>query len=126
MSKGRREDLIYAYSRKQALADGVLVDVSEMATEAGFKYRTAVTRSVWCRYVEVPKACPWQDEKGRLWDILWMLHVAIKKGAEQAPLIFPVMIQNEPGPAKEVQLKAICGPGDIGEPVLTVMRPSED
>jgi hypothetical protein len=25
-----------------------------------------------------------------------------------------------------VRLKAICGPGDGGEPVLTVMRPDED
>jgi hypothetical protein len=25
-----------------------------------------------------------------------------------------------------VRLKAVCGPGDDGEPVLTVMRPDED
>jgi hypothetical protein len=25
-----------------------------------------------------------------------------------------------------VRLKAVCGPGDQGEPVLTVMRPDED
>jgi hypothetical protein len=25
-----------------------------------------------------------------------------------------------------VRLKAVCGPGDDGEPVLTVMRPEED
>jgi hypothetical protein len=25
-----------------------------------------------------------------------------------------------------VRLKAVCGPGDRGEPVLTVMRPEED
>lgn len=34
---------IFSYSRKQAIADGVLVDVSEMAREAGFKYPVAVT-----------------------------------------------------------------------------------
>jgi len=25
-----------------------------------------------------------------------------------------------------VQLKAICGPGDSGEPVITIMLPEED
>jgi hypothetical protein len=25
-----------------------------------------------------------------------------------------------------VQLKAVCGPGDEGEPVITVMMPDED
>ena len=38
---------IYEYSRQQAIADGVLVDVSIMAQEAGITYPTAVTRRVW-------------------------------------------------------------------------------
>jgi hypothetical protein len=30
--------LIYSYTRAQAIADGVLVDVSELAREAGFRF----------------------------------------------------------------------------------------
>ena len=48
------KDLLYAYTRAQALADGVLVDVTTTAQEAGIKYPVALTRAVWCRYVEVP------------------------------------------------------------------------
>ena len=40
-------DLVFSYSRRQALEDGVLVDVSEMAREAGFRYPVAITRAVW-------------------------------------------------------------------------------
>ena len=71
-------DVIDSYSRKQAIDDGVLVDVSEMAREAGFKFPTALTRAVWNEYVSVPDDVSCQDEKGRLWDILCMLRFRIR------------------------------------------------
>ena len=64
-------EVIYAYTRAQALSDGVLVDVTETAKEAGIRYPTAVTCAVWQQYVRVPEEVPWQDERGRLWDVLW-------------------------------------------------------
>jgi hypothetical protein len=39
--------IISLYTRDRAIADGFLVDVSDMAREAGFKWPVAVTRSVW-------------------------------------------------------------------------------
>ena len=44
-------ELIYSYSRKQAIEDGVLVDVSEMAKEAGFKFPVAMTNTVWTELI---------------------------------------------------------------------------
>lgn len=117
--------VIFAYSRQQALADGVLVDVSEMATEAGVHYPVALTRAVWERYVAVPDAVPWQDEKGRLWDILWMFRCQAR-GNAGSEAHFELLVQNEPGEAAPVTLKAVCGPGDEGEPVITIMLPEED
>ena len=38
-------DVVSAYSRAQAIEDGVLVDVSQTAKEAGIKYPTAVTHA---------------------------------------------------------------------------------
>jgi len=38
--------VIYGYSREQAIADGVLIDVSELAREAGFRILVAVTAAV--------------------------------------------------------------------------------
>lgn len=40
-------DVIHGYSRTQAIEDGVLIDVSTAAREAGIKYPCAVTRAVW-------------------------------------------------------------------------------
>jgi hypothetical protein len=64
-------DLIHAYTRADALRDGVLVDVSATAREAGLQYPVALTRAVWERCVAVPPGVVCQDEAGRLWDVLW-------------------------------------------------------
>ena len=62
-------NVIYAYTRAQAIADGELVDVSEMAQEAGFTIPVAVTRPVWAQYIEWLKEDndkqSYQDQSGR-------------------------------------------------------------
>ena len=62
---------IHRYTRAQAIADGALIDVSEVAREAGITRPVALTRAVWDRYVRVPQGVIGQDEAGRLWDICW-------------------------------------------------------
>lgn len=119
-------EIIYAYTRAQAIDDGVLVDVSGVAREAGFRFPVAMTATVWGRYVEVPPGVEAQDEQGRLWDILWMLHVAAKSGAGGSEIRFSVQVRNDDRPPQRVELKAVCRPGDAGEPVITVMLPGED
>ena len=116
----------YAYTRAQAIADGVLMDVTATAKEAGYRYPVAVTAAVWAEYVAVPEAVSEQDEAGRLWDILWMLRYGISKSGPQSEIKFVVLVQNyERGP-QQVTLKGICGPGDDGEPVITILLPDED
>ena len=74
-------DLIHPYTRAQAIEDGVLVDVSDVAKEVGFKLPVAITRAAWTRYVEVPRGLELRGQSvdGRLWDVIVMLHVAIKR-----------------------------------------------
>jgi hypothetical protein len=45
------EDSIYRHTRADALRDGVLIDVSETAKEAGFRYPVALTRAARVRCV---------------------------------------------------------------------------
>jgi hypothetical protein len=59
-------DLIHRYSRADALRDGVLIDVSATAWEAGFRYPVALTAAAWGRCVAVPPCVLCQDEAGRL------------------------------------------------------------
>jgi hypothetical protein len=112
--------LIQLCSRKEAIADGALIDVTATAKEAGIRHPTAVTRRVWERFVKVPKGAIGQDEAGRLWDILWMLQAAARKAKpNQTSLHVSVWVYD----GQEMQLvglKAHCGPGDDLEPVITV------
>ncbi|APW63519.1 DUF6573 family protein [Paludisphaera borealis] len=120
-------DLIHSYTRAQAIEDGTLVDVSVRAKEAGFKIPVALTRAVWSRYVEIPAGVDCQDEAGRLWDVLWMLHVAIgQTGLGQDTLSYQLYVRNDNQKPRLVNLKATCGPGDDAAPVLTILCPDED
>lgn len=121
-------ELIHSYSRAQAIEDGVLIDVSDTAREAGFTFPVALTHAVHASYVEVPEGVPCQDPSGRLWDILWMLRHAIRSQPSSGPEVkFQLLVQNtRKGPPRLVTLKSLCGPGDEGEPVITILLPDED
>ncbi|RJQ22223.1 MAG: hypothetical protein C4560_02565 [Nitrospiraceae bacterium] len=121
-------EIISQYTRANAMEDGYLIDVTETAKEAGFLYPVAVTRAVWADYV-VPdeKARQYgQDEAGRLWDILWMLKYAIKRGGGGSTLLFEVRMVMKEKSMRVVKLKSMCHPGDTVEPVITIMTPDED
>jgi hypothetical protein len=121
-------DLIHRYSRADALRDGVLIDVSATAREVGIRWPVALTQAAWERCVSVPPGVACQDEAGRLWDVAWMLACAIRRGGCGAEVRFGVHVRNDNRDRTPplVRLKALCGPGDGGEPVITVMLPEED
>jgi hypothetical protein len=117
------------YTCVDAIRDGVLIDVCEMALQAGIRYPVALTRAVWERCVTVPPAVLFQDEAGRLWDIVWMLACAVRRtpsGKETLPFALHVLNDNREGTPPLVRLKARCGPGDNGAPVITAMEPDDD
>jgi hypothetical protein len=122
-------EVLYAYTRKDALADGVQIDVSEMAREAGLKFPVYLTRAVWENYVRVPDGVRCQDESGRLWDVMWMLRTAARRtGGSQMMFKLHVRNDNRVRTPPLVTLKAVCGPLDIDDPrpAITCMLPSED
>ena len=47
-------EVIYTYSRSQAVANGVQVDVTKTAQEAGIKFPMFLTRAVFDQYVAGP------------------------------------------------------------------------
>lgn len=118
-------EIISSYSRAQGIEDGILVDVSSVAREAGIKFPVAMTRSVWCQYVEVPSGVACQDESGRLWDILWMLRCSARRFTGNE-MLYQLYVRNSNARPRRVTLKAVCGPGDTAEPVITIMLPNED
>lgn len=130
---GLSSNVIYSYTRKEAINDGVLIDVSTRAYEASFSIPVALTAAVWSQYViwsESDSARQVsQDTEERLLDILQMLHFAIHKNLNSDCLCYHLYIIPRDGKTTKprlIPLKAVIGGGDQGEPVITVMLPNED
>jgi hypothetical protein len=123
---------ISVYTRRQALDDGFLVDVSETAREAGFRFPVAMTRAAWEDCVswseEDNKRQTYQDEAGRLWDVLWMASVAARRnsGSELRYQLYRVPRGGRGVRPRLVVLQMHCGPGDEGEAVITISMLGED
>jgi hypothetical protein len=122
-------ELVYPYTQAQAVADGLQVEVSNVAAEAGIRFPVFLTRTVFDAFVTVPEGVTGQDEARRLWDIVWMLRFAIRKSQHrQNHLPFAFYVRNDNRKPRLVKLIATCGPLDIddAQPAITVMMPDED
>lgn len=104
---------IFVYTRAQALADGVLVDVSAWASSGpdgmmgGFRLPVALTRALW-EVVDID-APDGRDEprwhvlsrrrgestRGRAHDVLWMAAVAARRNSETDRVGYSVLITTE-------------------------------
>ena len=138
--------MVFSYTRAQAIEDGVLVDltsnapegaeIKQLVQEAGFLVPVAMTAAA---YTEAVLAGTTEDEdgwfifpagqsnKGRLWDVLMVLRYAAKAKPGSDRVYFAVDVDtNGDGKHKTVKLWSLIGPGDEGEPVLTIMLEGED
>lgn len=120
--------VIYAYSRADAISDGVLVDVTDRATAAGFRVPTALTCGVWAECVQWPEnEAADQDETGRLWDVLCLAHAAAVAARPADRVNYQVGVVPAGSEQRRlVTLTLHVGPGDRAEPVVTIMLPGED
>jgi len=153
-------DVAHVTTRAQAIAHGALVDVTDTAREAGFAYPVALTRAVWTACVEWTeddarrKPRIYQDEPGRLWDVLFvgafrlkLLREALRRGVATTeayvhglrtklhgpdpvePVVFyRLKVVPRPGHGRKQMrvLKLAIGRGDDGRSVITILLPDED
>ncbi|WKZ86293.1 hypothetical protein N5B55_04905 [Ralstonia pickettii] len=127
---------IYRYTRAQAIADGVLIDVTAEAKNLGFVFPVAITEAaygaavLWTAEDMARKPGQGQSTTGRLHDVLFMLHHAIITAQVTDTLMFYVLViprdQSHQTDPVRMKLKAVVGPGDNGEGVITIMLPDED
>jgi hypothetical protein len=125
--------IIHTYTRAQAIADGVLIDITSMAQEAGWRWPVAITHGAWHRCVSWPRTDGRQTEDGRLWDVVWMARGAALRARDGAAARLPFIVYVIPsaaGPADcdpvPAELYLHAGSGDDGSPVVTIMLPDED
>jgi hypothetical protein len=104
---------ISIYTRAQALADGVLVDVTPWASSGpdgmlgGFTVPVAITRTLWA-VIDIdardnPHEPYWhtrarqggESTRGRAHDVLWMAAVAARSAPDRDIVRYPVLITTE-------------------------------
>lgn len=71
----------------------------------------------------------YQDEAGRLWDVLWMGILAGRASKGEKRITYSLLSVPRAGRSKssrEVELVMHIGPGDAGESVITIRLPGED
>ncbi len=120
-------EVIYRYTRAQAIEDGVLIDVTHTAEEAGFRVPVALTTAVWMDCVDWPIDDRSQDMEGRLWDVLYLAAFEARRKRNSRRVVFQLLrVIRGSNQLFPVQLVLHIGSGDHGEPVITIMQPNED
>lgn len=129
---------ISVYTRRQAIEDGVLVQLSgpgyegdaaipALVAEAGIKFPVAMTVSAFTTLCIPSQKAEEKGESliGRLWDVLFVFREYAKR-ISGGRLTYKIVCTDSDGKAKTHEILAVCSPGDDAEPVITLMFPWED
>lgn len=119
---------ISIFTRADALSDGILNDVSEIAEEKGFKVPVALTLAAY-RAIEPSEEerSRGEDLRTRLHDLFWMMHQVLRRKSyiEASRIDFQLNLFQD-GEHNALALRALLHPGDGGEPVITILLANED
>ncbi|MBF6216404.1 hypothetical protein IU436_29835 [Nocardia farcinica] len=121
--------VISSYTRADALADGTLHDLTDLAKEAGFLKPVHIAAYAWADAVSWPHSSGLQDETGRAWDVLMTamraIRIAVRQQHDTAVVEFTVLRISDPEATEPTpcELAIEIGPGDDGEPVFTITAP---
>lgn len=129
-------EVISCYSTKQAIADGVLVDVDALdpGARAQLKvgaFRVYLTSAAFELCVAMSPAAERAgcDVKGRLWDVLWMSRTAMWACSPSNPRQgFALRCVTKSKRPSLVKLDVVATPagGPESEPYFCIMLPTED
>ena len=113
--------IVSSYSRASAIADGFLVDVTGPAKAEGFRWPVAISRGAYAATIPEPEHLAYSV-------LSELLHLACTIIQLRKPVSDRVhfAFTSKRHPAAPVRLYIHAGPGDRGEPVLTIMREGED
>lgn len=143
-------DVIHSYTRADAIADGTLVDVTTVdggSRQAGLRWPVAVSAAAYADAVRwdggengnVSQSKPFTGNStaGRLWDLMQVArHDALPRACravaeqESVPVRVDFRVLRIPaeGPTTRptyAHLSLCLGPGDDGEPSVTILLPHE-
>lgn len=116
-------DIVSSYTATQAIEDGLIIPTTDidpvMAKQAGFKWPVRITNNLY-HTIKPPKGST-QDLKGRLWDVLFLAYIAVKRSPddETGPIEYHVKI------GRKVERLWLCIDGTDGTPAIHIMHPED-
>ena len=115
--------IISQYTRAEAIAEGVLVDLTAQfsITKKIYKFPVAVTQTVWA----ILNSTPSEWIIGEVIALIVASNRNKTKVLDEASHLFEVILEGA-APSDRHIFKIICHAGDLGEPVLTISLPDED
>jgi len=120
-------DVIYTYTTKQAVEDGVMVLMDEeLSKEAGLKYPVVVTTNLFETWIEPNKEdeLDGQSITGRLWDLYTIFKIEARR-TKDSFLTISLDFWTQ-GETKNVKLYAVCQAYDeTGQACITFMLPED-
>lgn len=124
--------VIHSCTCAQALANGILIDVTETGKEVGFKLPVAITEVLQNRLTTTKaEASIGQDYDSRLWDVLWVAAFTVQLADPGTNTVTFTVVQQEVDAKSgrpqniELHLQAVCGPGLAGKSVITIGCPQD-
>ncbi|WP_419778821.1 DUF6573 family protein [Maridesulfovibrio sp.] len=123
-------NVIFSYTRKQAIEDGNLIDVTGQAKQTGFKVPVAVSLNLYAKYITPLSGLEGEGQsiEGRLHDLFTVCLLAMQDKLDQSRISFQVLFltKSSPRTLEEVEVICQCGPDDDMKPCITLMLPDDD
>jgi len=121
-------EVIHSYTRAQAIADGVLVDVTAKARKCGFVLPVAMTATLFADCEEWAAGSNWGNGEPTAEQFVeWLLCFAcetIRASRSINSDRLTLSLAHFAGCTKSAVIHV--GPGDDAEPVITLMYPGEE
>jgi hypothetical protein len=118
--------VISSYTADDAMRDGTLYDVTDLAKKVGFRIPVRITIGVKQLLTPDEEVLKFfgQSYDGRLWDVLNVAFVAIKSSPDENLTSFHVTFRN--GPGKENKKKLWAAPDwTTDTPAIHILLPEE-
>lgn len=121
-------EVIHRYTRAQAITDGVLVDVTAQAKGCGFKLPVAMTSTLFADCESWADGADWGNgEPTAEQFVRWLLSFACETiRASKATNTDRLTLSLAHFAGHPSSALIHIGPGDEGEPVITLMYPGEE